>query len=207
MKNYKNKVFNLTQKKISGNHITSTIHCLEKAFLNDPHINWYLNNEIKSKKYNIFMRYNLFHAYSQGFILSDQKNKGSALFLYSKKYRLSFKLILESLKMLYYFGVFNICRILYLQHKISKKQLKQPFLHLLLLGVYPKHQNKGLGKSLVKYGMNKAKCENIPFLLETSTKKNVEFYTKLGFIIYDILEIDHKSKLTLYFLKYLPSIK
>lgn len=185
------------------------VTCLKEAFLKDPHINWYLLHTTQPKltkrcsRYDIFMIYNIYHAYLAGFIVQAPRQKGVGLFIYPKRFFFSFKFhILISLKMLYVFGFVNVFRILKLQKQIHKKQGKKPFLHLLLLGVRNKYRKRGIGRQIVEYGIHEAKKLDVPFLLETSTQENVRYYQSLGFVVYDTLESFDNTGLVVYFLRY-----
>ena len=56
-----------------------------------------------------------------------------------------------------------------------------PHWYLLILGVEPEHQGKGIGSSLIAPGLARADAEGLPCYLETSKERNVAFYRRHGF--------------------------
>jgi ribosomal protein S18 acetylase RimI-like enzyme len=61
--------------------------------------------------------------------------------------------------------------------------------YLLVVGVDPLKQRRGLGGALVEPMLARADAEGVPCYLETANETNVGFYAHLGFaIIHDIVE-------------------
>jgi len=56
-----------------------------------------------------------------------------------------------------------------------------PYWYLLLLGVEPAHQRRGIGGELIKPILERAQAEGLPCYLETEQPRNVAFYRKQGF--------------------------
>ena len=69
--------------------------------------------------------------------------------------------------------------------------------YLWFIGVDPKEQNKGTGSTLLKDVIHQASLKNRSVYLETSTSKNIPWYEKFGFKIYNELDLGYR----LYFLK------
>jgi ribosomal protein S18 acetylase RimI-like enzyme len=70
-------------------------------------------------------------------------------------------------------------------------------LYLWFIGVAPAEQHKGHGSSLLTAILAMSAKLNLPLFLETSTLKNLPWYERFGFGIYDKLDLTY----TLYFLK------
>jgi ribosomal protein S18 acetylase RimI-like enzyme len=63
--------------------------------------------------------------------------------------------------------------------------------YVLVLGVHPNHQGKGLGGKLLNQVLQKADADGVAVYLESSNPKNLDFYRKHGFeVISEIIPID-----------------
>jgi ribosomal protein S18 acetylase RimI-like enzyme len=67
--------------------------------------------------------------------------------------------------------------------KIHKKRVPEPHWYLMVVGVDPELQNRGVGSALVKEGLTQADQRDCPCYLETSEKRNLAFYERLGFVV------------------------
>lgn len=63
------------------------------------------------------------------------------------------------------------------------------YIYLLVLGIAPEHQGKGLGKRLLNQVIQESEESGLPIFLETSTENNVQMYEHFGFKV--IGEITH----------------
>ena len=61
----------------------------------------------------------------------------------------------------------------------------EPCWFLDLVAVAPAVQGRGLGRALVRHGLDRARSDRCPAFLETGTPGNVPFYQSLGFQIVD----------------------
>jgi ribosomal protein S18 acetylase RimI-like enzyme len=59
----------------------------------------------------------------------------------------------------------------------------EPCWFLDLVGVAPAAQGRGLGRTLVRHGLERARADGCPAFLETSNPRNVLLYQSLGFQI------------------------
>ena len=57
--------------------------------------------------------------------------------------------------------------------------------YLSILGLHPRHQNKGLGSGLVQPILSQMDKLGVPTYLETFTPRNISFYKRLGYKIVD----------------------
>lgn len=67
--------------------------------------------------------------------------------------------------------------------KIHTRQVPEPHWYLLIVGVDPELQGRGLGSRLVLDGLSRADKSNFPCYLETSEERNVPFYERFGFTV------------------------
>lgn len=93
-------------------------------------------------------------------------------------------------------GLGGMSKTLDREAQIKKKQLKAPMVYLWFIGVSPLYQHRGICSKLLREVLDEAKRMNRPVFLETSILKNIAWYERFGFKVYDCLELDY----TLYFL-------
>jgi len=67
--------------------------------------------------------------------------------------------------------------------KIHKARVPEPHWYLAVVGVDPELQGQGAGSALVREGLALADRESKPCYLETSERRNLAFYERLGFVV------------------------
>jgi len=118
--------------------------------------------------------------------------------LYPDKKKTTFRSILLDAKLvLFSIGISNIKKTLNREALIKQIQPKELMSYLWFIGVQPEYQNKGIGTRLLDAIIKDSTNKNRPVYLETSTLKNLPWYRKLGFSIYQELDLGY----TLYFLR------
>jgi hypothetical protein len=83
--------------------------------------------------------------------------------------------------------------------KFAKIRKNQNHIYLLLLGVLETARGKGLAKFQINSKIENSSHQNLDIYLETSTLKNVSIYSKLGFQVYEEINLDENTKI--YFMK------
>jgi ribosomal protein S18 acetylase RimI-like enzyme len=68
---------------------------------------------------------------------------------------------------------------------IEERTPAGPLWYLDQLGVDPSHQGEGLGRALVRFGLDRAAAAGLPAWLETARERNLGFYSSLGFRLVD----------------------
>lgn len=69
--------------------------------------------------------------------------------------------------------------------KIHKARAPEPHWYLMVVGVDPELQGQGAGSAIVREGLALADRESKPCYLETSERRNLAFYERLGFVVLD----------------------
>jgi GNAT superfamily N-acetyltransferase len=69
-----------------------------------------------------------------------------------------------------------------------KAWMSQPHWYLLMLGVDPAWQNRGVGGALLQPILDRADRDNLPCYLETSTAAAVRFYQRHGFEVVETID-------------------
>ncbi|AEI35673.1 GNAT family N-acetyltransferase [Francisella salina] len=201
------EVYGNKLKKLCNYDFKKILCLLKDNFVDDPHIKEYfspkyLDKLTSDKKYDTFMLYNIWHAYTQGFVVSTADNKSVALYAWHGKMKFSLRFhIYLHLKMFFRFGILGIYRILKIQGKTIKCYKDDKFLHLVLLCTAVESRNQGLARKLVEYGAEQAKLKGVPLLLETAKEENVYIYKKLGFDLYETLVLDKRRNMKIFLLR------
>lgn len=65
--------------------------------------------------------------------------------------------------------------------QIHKARVPEPHWYLMVVGVDPELQSQGVGSAMVREGLALADRESQPCYLETSERRNLAFYERLGF--------------------------
>ena len=129
--------------------------------------------------------------------ISDDR-RACALVLYPDRKRTTLKSIWLDLKLIFNcIGLSNVFKAMDRESKIKKIQPKERMCYLWFIGVNPIYQGSGIGSKLLREIIEESKMEDRPIYLETSTMKNLPWYKKSGFEVYNKLELSY----TLYFLK------
>lgn len=135
-----------------------------------------------------------------GEVFLSENNLGCALILYPERKKTTLYTIWLDLKLsLKCIGIANIKNALERETKIKaiQKMEKLRTSYLWFIGVEGSNQNHGIGSRLLTEVMAKAEEAGRNVILETSTLKNIPWYEKFGFSIYNKLDLSY----TLYFLE------
>lgn len=130
-------------------------------------------------------------------ILSADKNSCALVLLpHTKKF--SLKSFYWDLKLIFTVtGIRNVVKVMAREKQISKRHPSAAFYYLWFIAVDPAKAGKGLGSELLNQLIAQSQVMNLPFYLETSTAKNIPWYRKHGFQIFDELDLGYK----LYFMR------
>jgi len=175
------------------------IDILTKSFDTNQSVNYIAKQDGKRlKRIRALMDYSFEVCYMFGDVFLSDDRKACALILYPDKKKTTLKSILLDIKLIFScIGVENIKKALVRESKIKQLQPKTTMYYLWFIGVDPEHQNEGIGSVLLDEIINDSKNKQRPIYLETSTLKNLPWYKKYGFQIYNELELSYK----LFFLK------
>jgi len=66
---------------------------------------------------------------------------------------------------------------------IHKARVPEPHWYLMIVGVDPELQGHGVGSAIIREGLALADRESQPCYLETSERRNLAFYERLGFVV------------------------
>jgi len=75
---------------------------------------------------------------------------------------------------------------------IKKLHPKTPFCYLWFIGTAPDVQRKGIGSALLETLLDQCDQQSLPVYLETSVERNVPWYKKWGFTVYQELDLTYQ---------------
>jgi ribosomal protein S18 acetylase RimI-like enzyme len=174
------------------------IEILINSFQNDPHTLWLVGEEPqKAKRMKQMMAYAFEYCMVNGEIHLNHDKSAVALWKKPNSSKMSFGLMVESIKFLIAFGLKRMKKIGKMEQDLSEKYPeKSEYVYLWFLGTLNSEQGKGYGSVLLNHQFGKATQEQKIIILETSTEKNVNYYQKKGFEIYGDLELGNGGDLT-----------
>jgi ribosomal protein S18 acetylase RimI-like enzyme len=88
-------------------------------------------------------------------------------------------------------GIFNLPRVIRRESTLKKFHPTGFHYYLWLIGVFPEHQNKGIGTKLLKDAI--AECDQCkrPMYLETSVERNIPLYERFGFKVFSQVDFGY----------------
>ncbi|WP_276347957.1 GNAT family N-acetyltransferase [Daejeonella sp. JGW-45] len=175
------------------------VDILAQSFDDNQSVNYIVQqDQNRSKRIKALMDYSFEVCYAFGEVFLSDDKKACALVLFPDQKRTSFKSILLDVKLiLSSVGISNIQKALSREEKIKNLQPKELMYYLWFIGVDPKYQNTGAGTKLLNEIIEDSSRKKRQIFLETSTLKNLPWYKKFGFDIYNELDLGYK----LFFLK------
>jgi hypothetical protein len=172
---------------------------LLQAFEDNKSINYIIKQDNKRRqRIRNLINYSFDVCYHYGEIFLSNDKKGCALILLPEKKKVTIKSVLLDLQLIFTAtGFGNIRKAMKREARIKTGHPKGLLYYLWFIGVAPSEQNKGTGSKLLNDLIVESQQQRRTICLETSTLKNIPWYQKFGFEIYDELNFGY----TLYCLK------
>lgn len=178
---------------------TKIVDILTNAFNDNSSVNYIIKQDKKRiERIKSLMDYSfdMCAKYGKVYLSKDERACGLVLFPELKKndfWTISkdVELIAKSI------GFSNIFKALKRESKTKETQIKGDIYYLWFIGVDPSNQNKGAGSKLLSMLLNQAEQMGRIVCLETSTARNIPWYQKNGFQVYDKINLGYE----LFFLK------
>lgn len=185
--------------KAGRNDKQLVIDILSNSFEANQSVNYIVKQDGRRKeRIRALMDYSFEICYMFGSVYLSNDRKGCALVLYPDKKKFSLlstwldiKLVLNAI------GITRAGKAMSREGAIKSNYPKEPMYYLWFLGVLNADQNKGVGTQLLKEVIKDSQSQQRPIYLETSTLKNIPWYEKNGFKIYNELDFGYR----LYMLK------
>ncbi|MES2329807.1 MAG: GNAT family N-acetyltransferase [Bacteroidota bacterium] len=175
------------------------IDILAKSFDANTSVNYIIKQDKKrEKRIRALMDYSFEMCKAFGDVFISHDNKACALIVYPDKKKSTFRSSLLDIKLIFQsIGISNISKTLNREKLIKNIQPEITMSYLWFIGVDPSVQNQGIGSKLLKEIIDYSNANNRPIYLETSTVKNLPWYEKFGFEIYNEQDLTYH----LYFFK------
>ncbi|HWY37596.1 MAG TPA: GNAT family N-acetyltransferase [Bacteroidia bacterium] len=185
--------------KVKSDDKTLIIDILSRSFDDNQSVNYIVKQDEKRiRRIRSLMDYSFEMCYQFGEVLLSDDRKACALILYPHLKTITLKSIWLDIKLtIQAIGLGGIKKALKREKKIKAKQPNKDMAYLWFVGVDPFYQNKGIGSNLIRMIIQYVNDKNLPIYLETSTLKNIPWYERFGFQVYDELNLGYP----LYFLK------
>lgn len=177
----------------SYNDKAIVIDILTQSFLDNKSVNYVIKDDNKKlQRIRSLIDYSFEICFLFGKVLLSDDKKGCALILFPEKKKTTIKSILLDVKLVVTcLGVKNLLKTLDRESKIKKLHPTVPFVHLWFIGVDPTYQNRGIGSKLLEEVISEANNLQRNVYLETSTLKNIPWYSKFGFKVFNKIELSY----------------
>lgn len=175
------------------------VSLLSEAFDDNKSVNYIVRQDEKRKdRIKALMEYSFAQCISFGRIYLSEDKNACALLLFPDQKKTSLHTIILDIKLvLSAISLFNLAKVLARERRVEAKRMKGHVIFLWYIAVKPQGQSKGHGTKLLEEVLQEAKRLRRAICLETSTRKNLPWYEKHGFTIYEKLNLGYD----LFFLK------
>lgn len=172
----------------------SVIDILTGSFAENKSVNYILKQDTKKEqRLKLLMEYSFEVCYLFGDIFLSPDKNSCALIMYPEKKKTTFKSVLLDAKLIVYaIGIGNIMKAMKRETKIKQQHPKGRLCYLWFIGTKTEKQNNGIGSRLLEDIITESKFQERIICLETSTLKNIPWYEKSGFEIYNELDFGYK---------------
>lgn len=186
-------------KNANRNDKSLVVEILAKSFDTNLSVNYIIKQDGRRRqRIRALMDYSFEVCTAFGNVFLSDDNKACALIVYPDKKRLSFQSILLDFNLIFQsVGIGNIKKTLNREKIIKNIQPRIPMSYLWFIGVEPDSQGMGIGSKLLQEVIDYSNSNSRPIYLETSTVKNLPWYEKFGFELYNEQELTYH----LYFFK------
>lgn len=173
----------------SDKHIVVDI--LTKAFDHNKSVNFVVKQDKnRIRRISELMSYSFEMCFAFGEVFLSPERHACALILFPDEQRTTLKTISWHIELIWKsIGVMNVWKVLKRSTLIKRQYPDEPICHLWFGGVDPSYQRRGVASKWLNELVREDISRNRPLFLETSTQQNLSLYQKLGFQIYQQLEI------------------
>lgn len=180
-------------KRASVNQKSLVVDILSKSFDDNKSVNYVVKNDLnRQARIRGLMDYsfNICNAFGDVWISDD--GQACALVVYPDKKRSTLTSTLWDAKLaLSVIGLSRVGKALGRESKIKAFHPKEPFAYLWFIGVATENQNHGKGSRLLEEIIQDSETKGRSIYLETSVDRNLPWYKKHGFEVFQTLELGY----------------
>ena len=138
------------------------------------------------------MEYSFDYCRLFGEVYLSDNGQACALVVYPRKVKTSLRSIWLDVRLIVTcVGLNNVRKALSREGIIRKLHPHEAFCYLWFIGVSPAMQRKGTGSMLLEELLEQCDQDGLPVYLETSVERNVPWYAKRGFTVYQELDFGY----------------
>ncbi|MEP6859025.1 MAG: GNAT family N-acetyltransferase [Deltaproteobacteria bacterium] len=166
--------------------IPALVPVLARAFADDPFISWLVRTDAhRDAGFARFFELALRHlAIPFGEVYTNDERSGAALWVPPDKWRMG---LAKQTRLVGHFaaicGWSRLAGVQLATRPMIKAHPREPHHYLLVVGVDPGVQGKGVGRELLAPMLALCDREQLPAYLETATERNLGLYQSLGFTV------------------------
>ncbi|MFN3404842.1 MAG: GNAT family N-acetyltransferase [Cytophagaceae bacterium] len=179
------------------------IDILTDSFDENKSVNYVVKQDRKRKeRIRKLMTYSFDVSHRFGEVYLSDDKCACALIVFPDKKKMTLKSILWDAKLAFTCigSLSGIFKVLNRESKIKATHPSVPIIHLWFIGVKKENQNKGAGSKLLKEIIEESTKMKRGIFLETSTLKNIPWYKKFEFEVYQEIDLGYK----LFLIKHSP---
>jgi len=167
------------------------IHILTTSFDDNKSVNYVVKQDAKRvERMEKLMEYALKVSKAFGRVWISNDQNAVALVVYPHQKKTTFSSLRWDVELaLNVVGISNVAKVARREERIHEHLPKTPFAHLWFVGVAPEAQGQGVGTKFLQEILNHYDQEQLPVYLETSTERNLPLYQRLGFEIYNTIDL------------------
>jgi ribosomal protein S18 acetylase RimI-like enzyme len=169
------------------------IETLTKSFIDNKSVNYIVTQDAeRENRIKALMAYSFEMCRLFGEVYVSDDKKACALILFPDYKKTTLKTLLLDAQLAFSaVGLTNISKAMQREAIINKQHPKGPLYYLWFIGVKPSEQGRGIGSKLLQEIINESVSQKRTICLETSTLKNVPWYNKQGFTVYNQLDFGY----------------
>ncbi|HNP08180.1 MAG TPA: GNAT family N-acetyltransferase [Cyclobacteriaceae bacterium] len=169
------------------------VDILSKSFLDNKSTNYVVKQDHKREdRIRRLVEYSFYQCIYFGEVLISDNNKGCALIMIPSQKRFSIRAIFWDIKLaLSAIGLTRVLKVMKREKIVKTHHPNDKVCYLWFIGVDPLYQNEGTGSKLLMEILDKYDKRGMPIYLETSVDRNLPWYKRFGFEIFNSIEFTY----------------
>jgi ribosomal protein S18 acetylase RimI-like enzyme len=181
-------------RKANRQDISVITSILTDAFIDNKSVNYVVKQD-KHKRRRIagLMKYSFKVCQAFGEVWISDDKQACALLLFPDKKKTTLSGVLQDVDLAFsVIGITRVADVMKREALIKNHHPKEPFCHLWFIGVDIQHQHNGKGSEFLQSLIDLCRKRNQSIYLETSVERNINWYKKFGFEIYETIDLSYR---------------